>query len=155
MPGTSELYGMPLPVNDSMKMPMASRAAPAAGHDQHAEHQRVAVDHPLGQGQAGVQVLFDLRDGHAQRGEVVGDDEDAEPMAASASQVPRLSRSGALVAAMLSVCPQVAQAADVTIRARLITAGNAPGLSAGQLARSGPGPIHSASCSNRPGCSMG
>ena len=50
----------------------------AAGDDQHAEHQGVTVDDPLGRGQRGVEVTLDLGDRDAQRGEVVGDHEHAQ-----------------------------------------------------------------------------
>ena len=48
---------------------------PPAGHDQHAEDQRVDVDHPLDAGDVGVEVLLDVGQGDAEGREVVGDDE--------------------------------------------------------------------------------
>ena len=46
-----------------------------AGHDQHTKDQRVGVDHPLHGGHVGVEVALDVRQRHAQRCDVVGDDE--------------------------------------------------------------------------------
>ena len=50
----------------------------SAGDDQHAEHERVPVDHPLRVGERRVHVRLDVGDRDAQRGEVVGDHEHAE-----------------------------------------------------------------------------
>ena len=51
---------------------------PAAGHDQHAEDERVGVDHPLHGRDVRVEVLLDLGQRDAQRGDVVGHDEDRD-----------------------------------------------------------------------------
>ena len=50
----------------------------AAGDDEHAEDQGVAVDHPLHGGDVGAEVGLDRRQGDRKGGKVVGDDEDRE-----------------------------------------------------------------------------
>ena len=53
-------------------------AQPATGDDEHAEHEGVAVDHPLHGAEIRVEVALDVGERDAQRREVVGDQEDAE-----------------------------------------------------------------------------
>src|SRR5262249_16386577 len=52
---------------------------PAAGHDQHAEDQRVAVDDPLHLVDADAELLLERRQRHAHRREVVRDDQRSHP----------------------------------------------------------------------------
>ena len=59
--------------------PPAKHVGEAAARDnQHAEHQRVAVDNPLHRCDVGSEVLLHCRERDAQGGEVVGDDENGQ-----------------------------------------------------------------------------
>src|SRR3954470_22505340 len=66
-----------VPMKNSRRRP--NRSAPAARHDQHPEDERVGVDHPLDGGDRAVEGLLDRGQRNVQRGEVLGEDEDAEP----------------------------------------------------------------------------
>ena len=69
---------------------------PPARDDRHPEHQRVGVDDPLDAADVGVEVALDRGQGDVQRGEVVGDHEDAEPHRDERHHRPRLDRVGVL-----------------------------------------------------------
>ncbi len=60
---------------------------PAAGDDQHPEHQGVAGDDPLHRGDVGRKILLDRRQGHGERGKIVADDEGRHGHGAHAEQL--------------------------------------------------------------------
>ena len=72
---------------------------PAAGHDQHAEHQGVAGDDPLHRGDVGIEILLDRRQCDRECCEIIGDHQDGERHRASPRICALLNLSGSAIGA--------------------------------------------------------